>query len=279
MKTTIKLLTLTLLISAQAGCGLLFVGAAAGVGALKKNSDRDAMLKEMKAANDAGDSARSAGNNDAALKEYLTAQRALNGFVFKYKEQKELPELASKHKEIERTAKGLIAIHRAKKHELAAETIDAFMLSGKQLADIGPDAVSSAPHIHNGKRVAWRGEVHQARHDPATDITHISVVPYKWVSRQQGFRSESYYDNTFKTWRKRIVPRYVNVKVPLLNKAFLVELRGYNEALLPGSVAQFAGEILGDRRRPTLGNAVAVEIYKSPNAQIGWFLGAEIPRS
>ncbi|MCB9555936.1 MAG: hypothetical protein H6707_07520 [Deltaproteobacteria bacterium] len=278
----IRNLVLLVAVCAQSACGLLLVGAMAGGQALEERNARKSLLKELKGANDVADAARSQKQYEQALSAYRDAQRALNGYYFRYGRGKKLNDLAAEHKEIARTAQGLVAVLEAQNHQMEAIAVGAHMLpspDGKyQISEVKTEAVATAPHVYAGKSASWSGEVRFARHDPQRDVTLISVVPYTFVSRQRGFRTESYYDNTFKTWRKRLVPRYVNVKMPLHSKAFMVELSGFNEKVLPGTAVTFVGKVIGDRATPTLGEAVAIEVSKAPGAQTSWYLGVDIPR-
>ena len=284
-RATVLFIAFPILLSFS-GCGLLIAGAIAGGVAAKRSSARKDAIKEMKGNNDLGDLALKSGKADAALKHYREAQLSLYRYYFKYERGKKISGLSAEYPEIARTALGLVKTHELLKQPTAAAAIAATMLPTTvadpmlrkmQMVNVASEQVSTAPHMYRGMRTTWHGEVAFARHDPRRDVTVINVVPYTFVRRQTGLRSQRYYDSQLRIYRHRLVPVFRTFKVPQRARAFTVELSGYNELLVPGAAATFVGRLGSAGYRVMLTDAVATKILRIPGGKAIWFLGVAVP--
>lgn len=288
MKRSIILAFCTLTLVSASGCGLLIAGVVYGAQAARRSSARKATIQAMKPHNDAAAVATRRGDHRKALVHLQQAQRALNGYLFKYEPKTRPSSLAAEYPEIARTARGLVISHLALKNRNKAAAVASQMLpTGEatrtlaklRLVNARPEAVSTAPHMYRGSRASWSGEVMLARHHQRSDTTLLHVVPFTWRRRQVGMRSQRYWDSQLRIYRHRLVPVFRRFKISLRRKAFLVRHRGYNPQLVPGRVARFVGTLGLGRRGAQLSEATAVKIISKPGGQVIWFLGAGVPAS
>ncbi|MCA9671613.1 MAG: hypothetical protein KC503_38710 [Myxococcales bacterium] len=283
MRRKLSALLIIFALLGTSGCGLLIAGGIAGGVALKRRSARKDALAAMRPHNDAAESAMRGGKPRAAMGHFQAAQRALFRYTFRWDKRATLGSLAAEYPEIARTARGLVRAQEALGDTSGAAAVAAAMLPPSdakvvlrrlKMVKAGTLQVRTAPHIYRGMHTAWHGEVAFARHDPSANVTRLMVVPYRFVRRMSGYRRQRYYDTTYKIWRDRLVPIYRNYKVSVRHRAFMVELKGYNELIMPGTAATFCGQ-LDDNG--ALSEAVPSKIQRRPGGRTIWYLGVEVP--
>lgn len=283
-KAALKILLLGALLMQTSGCGLLIAGGIAGGMAIKRRSARNDAIKAMKASNDRAAAALAAGDKAKALSEYLAAESALFAYTFKYARKADLTAMASEHPEVARTGHGLLALYTGDNDLSNAAAISRLLPRAAsqqkarelKLEKVAIEAAATAPHMYAGTRAEWHGEVIAARHDAASNMMQIVVVPYTWQRRQVGLRSERYYDSQLKIYRHRLVPSYRTFKIRQRHRRFMVQLGGYQAEILPGRAATFLGEVGEQNRMVALGSAVPTKILDRPGGRTLWYLGVAL---